>query len=398
MLTTPEGKALVLTLLGERGRTPRPGSRAATTRAQVGKFVTLFRAPPGRERYEVVFADAPARAGESAGHEHDLRPPGRLARSSSSSPCSGWRSASSPSWRHATASSSGSACATSAAAADVRALIVAGLDARDGDHRRGARHRRHDEPHDPLARPSRRSATPTRWSPHRAWTPARAGRRRGDRRPLLPARASPARIARAAARRGSSTASRRHRRADRRPGRHDTPERAARHAVREPTRRGCAASAPMRERRSHGRPSPICARARSFSTRKAADELGARAGDPLRVLVGRPPWPRCASATSSRTAAAARPAPACSCRSPRRSAARQAGPGQARLHLEPRRRRGRSHRRGPRAPRPDRSRRSGLEADNSKQDALDAGRRARAPPSCRCSRRSGPSRSPPASC
>ena len=40
----------------------------------------------------------------------------------------------------------------------------------------------------------------------------------------------------------------------------------------------------------------------------------------------------------------------------------------------------------------------GLEADNTKQDALEAGRRSRAPRSCRSSRPSARSRSPPASC
>ena len=59
VLTTPEGKALVMTFWsddGGRGRRPRERS----LRGQVGKFVTFFRSPPGREIYDVGIADAPA--------------------------------------------------------------------------------------------------------------------------------------------------------------------------------------------------------------------------------------------------------------------------------------------------------------------------------------------------
>ena len=49
-------------VLGATRRPPMPGSRAATTREQVEKFVTFFRSPPGRETYDVGVADAARRA------------------------------------------------------------------------------------------------------------------------------------------------------------------------------------------------------------------------------------------------------------------------------------------------------------------------------------------------
>jgi hypothetical protein len=56
VLTTPEGRALLLTLWANAD-TARPNG--AYTR-RLARFATLFRAPPGREQYEVSFADAPA--------------------------------------------------------------------------------------------------------------------------------------------------------------------------------------------------------------------------------------------------------------------------------------------------------------------------------------------------
>ena len=40
-----------------------PASRVATTPTQVGKFVTFYRSPPGRETYEVGIADMPTVSG-----------------------------------------------------------------------------------------------------------------------------------------------------------------------------------------------------------------------------------------------------------------------------------------------------------------------------------------------
>jgi quinol monooxygenase YgiN len=59
VLTTPEGRAVLMTLWSNE--------EAAEAHAETGfyaeqleQFMTLFRSAPGRERYEVAFADAPA--------------------------------------------------------------------------------------------------------------------------------------------------------------------------------------------------------------------------------------------------------------------------------------------------------------------------------------------------
>jgi hypothetical protein len=59
VLTTSTGKALVLTFWD----TPEAADAGLTSglyEAQVAKFVTFFRAAPGRETYDVAIADAPA--------------------------------------------------------------------------------------------------------------------------------------------------------------------------------------------------------------------------------------------------------------------------------------------------------------------------------------------------
>jgi heme-degrading monooxygenase HmoA len=62
VLTTPEGKALVLTFW-------RDNEAAAASvvsglyAAQVQKFVTVMRSSPGRETYEVSVADTPVHSG-----------------------------------------------------------------------------------------------------------------------------------------------------------------------------------------------------------------------------------------------------------------------------------------------------------------------------------------------
>jgi hypothetical protein len=61
VLTTPEGKALLMTLWG----TEEEADAAASTgfyAEQLGRYMALFKAPPGRERYRVAFADASALA------------------------------------------------------------------------------------------------------------------------------------------------------------------------------------------------------------------------------------------------------------------------------------------------------------------------------------------------
>lgn len=64
VLVTPEGQALVLTFWEseEAADAGVQGSRNFYGE-QVEKFVTLYRAPPGRETYQVVHAEEPAVVG-----------------------------------------------------------------------------------------------------------------------------------------------------------------------------------------------------------------------------------------------------------------------------------------------------------------------------------------------
>jgi antibiotic biosynthesis monooxygenase len=59
VLATPEGKALVMTFW-ESEEAAAAGVASGFYGEQVEKFVTVFRAPPGRELYDVLIADAPA--------------------------------------------------------------------------------------------------------------------------------------------------------------------------------------------------------------------------------------------------------------------------------------------------------------------------------------------------
>jgi len=59
VLTTPEGKALVLTFW-ESEEAAVAGVASGYYTAQLEKFGTFFRVPPGRETYEVSLAEAPA--------------------------------------------------------------------------------------------------------------------------------------------------------------------------------------------------------------------------------------------------------------------------------------------------------------------------------------------------
>ena len=58
VLATPEGKALVLTFWSDE-EAAEAGIASGLYGAQVEKFVTVLRSPPGRERYDVVVADPP---------------------------------------------------------------------------------------------------------------------------------------------------------------------------------------------------------------------------------------------------------------------------------------------------------------------------------------------------
>jgi heme-degrading monooxygenase HmoA len=59
VLVNPDGNGLVLSLW-ETAEHAAAGLRSGFYSAQLETFVTLFRAPPGREGYEVVLADTPA--------------------------------------------------------------------------------------------------------------------------------------------------------------------------------------------------------------------------------------------------------------------------------------------------------------------------------------------------
>ena len=61
VLTTPEGKALLLSLWD----TPESAQRSVDSgyyEAQLARFATVFRSPPGREQYEVAMVDQPVAA------------------------------------------------------------------------------------------------------------------------------------------------------------------------------------------------------------------------------------------------------------------------------------------------------------------------------------------------
>ena len=59
VLTTPEGKALVMTFWRDADAA-EAAMASGFYGEQVQKFVTVFKAPPGREMYEVAVADVPA--------------------------------------------------------------------------------------------------------------------------------------------------------------------------------------------------------------------------------------------------------------------------------------------------------------------------------------------------
>jgi len=58
VLTTPEGKAMVISLWSTK-EVVESNVASGYYEAQLAKFVTVFRSPPGREQYEVVLAESP---------------------------------------------------------------------------------------------------------------------------------------------------------------------------------------------------------------------------------------------------------------------------------------------------------------------------------------------------
>jgi hypothetical protein len=59
VLTTPEGRALLMTLWEDETAATHSAAQAFYSE-QLARRMTLFRAPPGRERYEVALADVPS--------------------------------------------------------------------------------------------------------------------------------------------------------------------------------------------------------------------------------------------------------------------------------------------------------------------------------------------------
>jgi heme-degrading monooxygenase HmoA len=59
VMLSPEGKALVLTFWSDE-EAAAIGVSSGFYDEQVSKFVTIYGAPPGREVYDVVLAEAPA--------------------------------------------------------------------------------------------------------------------------------------------------------------------------------------------------------------------------------------------------------------------------------------------------------------------------------------------------
>jgi len=60
-LTTPEGKAMLISLWDTEAEASTEGDHSFYAE-ELGRFTTVFRAAPGRERYEVALIDEPAGA------------------------------------------------------------------------------------------------------------------------------------------------------------------------------------------------------------------------------------------------------------------------------------------------------------------------------------------------
>jgi len=62
VMRTPEGKGVIMSLWASE-EAAVAGVTSGYYDEQVAKFVAVFRAPPGREHYEVVIAEAPGMTG-----------------------------------------------------------------------------------------------------------------------------------------------------------------------------------------------------------------------------------------------------------------------------------------------------------------------------------------------
>jgi heme-degrading monooxygenase HmoA len=61
ILTTPEGKGLLFSLWDTEDAM-QAGTESGYYDEQIAQFMMLFREPPGREHYQVLYAEAPALA------------------------------------------------------------------------------------------------------------------------------------------------------------------------------------------------------------------------------------------------------------------------------------------------------------------------------------------------
>ena len=59
VLATPEGKGLLMSLWETEAEADVEGDHGYYQQ-ELGRFTTLFRSPPGREEYEVLFVDEPS--------------------------------------------------------------------------------------------------------------------------------------------------------------------------------------------------------------------------------------------------------------------------------------------------------------------------------------------------
>jgi heme-degrading monooxygenase HmoA len=59
VMATPEGKGLIVTLW-QTAEAAEAHSETGFYSDVLARFMTLFRSPPGRESYEVLYADVPA--------------------------------------------------------------------------------------------------------------------------------------------------------------------------------------------------------------------------------------------------------------------------------------------------------------------------------------------------
>ena len=62
VLTTQEGKGLLMSLWDTEEQAATEGEHGFYD-AEIARFTTLFRSPPGRDRYEVAFVDETMRTG-----------------------------------------------------------------------------------------------------------------------------------------------------------------------------------------------------------------------------------------------------------------------------------------------------------------------------------------------